>query len=419
MSIEPRTRLVRVRKPKTCVCPFCNQKQRFKLNGKYFKTVKEMNLTEPIKLKVEVLRAKCLNPACSKKSFILLPKGMEKYQRATERLVNEAVAGIIADNSTTPRIAARLNRSFNTTGSKSAIDRWKHQAADKLSFKEIISKLNFSGILCIDEYKPKRASGYDLIDSDSKTSRILYLEKAYGLGRGIVKEHFATVKALGINPWAIIFDMRSCFPKAAKTVFGKDIIIQHDYFHVMKIIHYHLNRAMAEYRRILGAMEINTLDIWFARWIILKNMEYWSGKERGIMGNLMKRYKGTTIEDILILKQKIRRIFLESKSQAEAYIKRDELTKENWQIKNQRFANIIKFLNTPYFKYMTTFLDHPEIPRSGNSENVIRTWRQMEKVRYGFKSDKGRIDHLKLYQMSKYLQNYPLHEKSQQPTEPQ
>ena len=412
MSIEPRIKLVRARPPKTCVCPFCNQKQPFKLNGKYFKIVKDMNLTEPIKLKVEVLRAKCLNPACDKKSFIILPKGIIKYQRATEKLVNEAVAGIIADNSTAPRIAARLNRIFNTTGSKSAIDRWKHAEADKLDIKEIISKLNFSGILCIDEYKPKRASGYDLIDSDSKTSRILYLEKAYGLGRGIVKEHFETVKALGIKPWAIIFDMRACFPKAAKTVFGKDIIIQHDYFHVMKTIHYHLNRAMAEYRKILQGFGLNTLDIWFARWIILKNTESWSMKERAIIENLLSRYKRTTIEDILILKQKVRDIFLLSKSQAEAYRKRDELTKENWQIKNRHFANIIKFLNTSYFKYMTTFLDHPEIPRSGNSENIIRTWRQMEKVRYGFKSDKGRVDHLKLYQVSKYLQNNLLHEKS-------
>ncbi len=364
-----------------------------------------MNIEEPLLLKVRVVYAKCKNPKCSHKCFPLSTPGFEKYQKATLRLKDEVVSGIINDNSTCPRISARLNRTFNTTGSTATIDRWKHQEADKLDFKEIISKLGFSGILCIDEYKPKRASGYDLIDSDSKTSRILYLEKAYGLGRGIVKEHFATVKTLGINPWAIIFDMRNCFPKAAKTVFGKNIIIQHDYFHVMKTIHYHLNRAMAEYRKILQSMEINTLDIWFARWIILKNIEHWSPKERAIIENLMFRYKGTTIEDILILKQKIRNIFILSKSQAEAYQKRDELTAENWQIKNQHFANIIKFLNTPYFKYMTTFLDHPEIPRSGNSENVIRTWRQMEKVRYGFKSDKGRIDHLKLYQLQKYLKN--------------
>lgn len=413
MSAEPRVKFIHTRIPKTCICPFCSQKQRFKLNGKYFKTVKDINLKEPVKLKVEILRAKCLNPECRKKSFIILPKGIAKYQRATESLINEAIAGIIEDNSTAPRIANRFNRIFNTTGSKSAIDRWKHKVADKLSFKEIISRLNFSGILCIDEYKPKRASGYDLIDSDSKTSRILYLEKAYGLGRGIVKGHFQTIKALGINPWAIIFDMRACFPKAAKTVFGKGIIIQHDYFHVMKIIHYHLNRAMAEYRRILKGLGMNTLDIWFARWIILKNTECWSLKEQVIMENLLRRYKGTTIEDILILKQKIRRIFLESKSQQEAYAKRGELTAENWQAKNWHFANIIKFLNTPYFKYMTTFLDHPEIPKSGNSENIIRTWRQMEKVRYGFKSDKGRIDHLKLYQVSKYLKNNITHDKKQ------
>jgi len=398
-------RLKKFKIPRYVTCPFCDKRQLFKKEKEHYKQVKDINLDKPVLFRVRVVYAKCENPECVHQSFTLPTPGFDKYQRSTQRLKDEAVTGIINDNSTCPRIAQRLNRTFNTTGSKSTIDRWKHQAADKLSFKEIISKLNFSGILCIDEYKPKRASGYDLIDSDSKTSRILYLEKAYGLGRGIVKEHFATVKALGINPWAIIFDMRSCFPKAAKTVFGKDIIIQHDYFHVMKTIHYHLNRAMAEYRKILQGLGVNTLDIWFARWIILKNMERWSPKERGIIANLMTRYKGTTIEDILILKQKIRNIFLLSKSQTEAYIKRDGLTAENWQIKNRHFANIIKFLNTPYFKYMTTFLDHPEIPRSGNSENVIRTWRQMEKVRYGFKSDKGRIDHLKLYQLQKYLKN--------------
>jgi hypothetical protein len=398
-------RLKRFKIPRYVTCPFCGKKQPFKKEKEHYKLVKDINLDQPVLLKVRVVYAKCKYSECSRKSFALPTPGIDKYQRSTKRLKNEAVFGVISDNSTCPRISARLNRTFNTTGSTATIDRWKHEAADKLSFKEIISRLNFSGILCIDEYKPKRANGYDLIDSDSKTSRILYLEKAYGLGRGIVKEHFATVKALGINPWAIIFDMRACFPKAAKTVFGKDIIIQHDYFHVMKTIHYHLNRAMAEYRKVLQVMEINTLDIWFARWIILKNMEHWSGKERLIIENLMRRYKGTTIEDILILKQKIRNIFLQSKSQAEAYQKRDELTAENWQIKNQHFANIIKFLNTSYFKYMTTFLDHPEISRSGNSENIIRTWRQMEKVRYGFKSDKGRIDHLKLYQLQKYLKN--------------
>ena len=391
------------RQPRRCICPHCGMKQKFKSNGRYFKTVKDIHLHYPLKLKVEALRAKCLNSSCPIRSFIILPKGIEKFARATERLKKEAMWGNIKDNSTTPRISRRFERVLNTTGSKSSIDRWKQEAADKLSAKEIIAKLNFSGILCIDEYKPKRYKGYDLIDSDAKTSRILYLEKAYGLGRGVVKEHFQTIKSLGIEPWAIIFDMRACFPKAARAVLGKDIIIQYDYFHVMKIIHYHLNRAMAEYRRIQKEQGIDTLDIWLARWIILKNMERWSFKECRIIENLLARYQGTTIEDILILKQKIRDIFIASKNQQEAYLKRDALTKENWHFKNKHFASIIKFLNTPYFKYMTTFLDYPEIPKSGNSENVIRTWRQMEKVRYGFKTERGRQNHLKLYQIYHYL----------------
>jgi hypothetical protein len=391
-----KVKFVRFKIPRYVTCPFCNKRQSFKKQKEHYKTVKDINIKEPLLFKVRAIYAKCKNPECRHRSFPLPTPGFEKYQKATLRLKNEVIAGIINDNSTCPRISARLNRTFNTTGSTATIDRWKHKEADKLDIREIISKLNFSGILCVDEYKPKRYKGYDLIDSDALTGRILYLEKAEGLGRGIVKKHFEKLKELGINPYAIIFDMRSCFAGTAKKVFGKDILIQHDYFHIMKIIHYHLNRAMAEYRRILKE-QIDTLDIWLARWIILKNMERWSHKECRIIEDLLTQYQGTTIEDILILKQKIRDIFLASRTQEEACRRRDVLIAENWHLKNKHFANIIKFLSTPYFRYMTTFLNYPEIPKSGNSENVIRTWRQMEKVRYGFKSHKGRIDHLKLY----------------------
>ena len=180
-------KLVRFKIPQYVTCPFCNKRQPFKKQKEHYKFVKDINIEEPSLLKVRVIYAKCKNYQCSHQCFSLPTPGFEKYQKATLRLKNEVVNGIINDNSTCPRISARLNRSFNTTGSTATIDRWKHQEADKLDIKEIISRLDFSGILCIDEYKPKRASGYDLIDSDSKTSRILYLEKAYGLDRGIVK----------------------------------------------------------------------------------------------------------------------------------------------------------------------------------------------------------------------------------------
>ena len=390
--------------PKVVICPVCNKRQPFKKKKAHFKMVKDMGLDKTMLLKVEVVYAKCLNKDCHVKSFRLPTPGVNNgYQRATDRLIKETVSSVVEDNSTCPRISRRLNRSYNITGSTATVDRWKHKIADRYDIKDLVSKMGFSGILCVDEYKPSRHKGYDLIDSDGKSSRILYIEPAEYLGRGIVRRHFEHVKELGLNPWCIIFDMRACFPNAAKRVFGKDIAIQHDYFHVMKIVHYHLNRAMAEYRRDLKERGAYIRDLWDAKWIILKNIEYWTSKDHRIMELLLQRYKGTVIEDILILKQKVRDIFLDSKNAEEAYSQRASLVEDNWHLKNEHFANIIKFLTSDNFKYMITYLDNPEIPKSGNSENVIRVWRQMEKVRYGFKTHKGKLDHLKLHQIKRYL----------------
>jgi hypothetical protein len=124
-------------------------KQKFKSNGRYFKIVKDISVELSVKLKVEVLRAKCFNSSCKVKSFTTFSKGIERYSRTTQRLKQEAICGLINDNSTTPGISRRFKRIFNTTGSKSSIDRWKHKEESKLDIKEIISKLNFSGILCI------------------------------------------------------------------------------------------------------------------------------------------------------------------------------------------------------------------------------------------------------------------------------
>lgn len=396
--------VIRCRIPARVICPTCHKRQPFKKKRGHFKTVKDMSLVRTRLLKVEIVYARCLNKQCSAKSFRLPTPGISvRYQRATDRLIKEAVSSVVEDNSTCPRISRRLNRSYNTTGSTATVDRWKHTMADRYDIKEIILKLEFSGLLCIDEYKPSRHKGYDLIDSDGKTSRILYIEPAEGLGRGVVKRHFEKLKEFGIHPWGVVFDMRACFAGAAKKAFGEQVLIQHDYFHVMKIVHYHLNRAMAEYRRNLREDGSYVYDLWGAKWIILKNIEYWTSRDHKIMEQLLTRYKGTLIEDILILKQRVRDIFLDSQSSREAYASRDALIEEGWHLKNRHFNNIMTFLTKPYFKYMVTFLDHPGLPKSGNSENVIRVWRQMEKVRYGFKTHKGKLDHLKLHQIKRYL----------------
>lgn len=52
---------------------------------------------------------------------------------------------------------------------------------------------------------------------------------------------------------------------------------------------------------------------------------------------------------------------------------------------------------------MITYLKDKRIPRSGNIENMIKIWRDMERPRFGFKTEKGRQNHIKLYQTRYYI----------------
>jgi len=363
-------------------------------------------------LKVQVVYAKCMNQNCKSVCFRLDDKRFKVYQRATDKLKAEAIAGLIDDNSTLLRTSQRLNRSFNTTGSKSSIDRWKQQAADDINFKDIIKRLKFSGILSIDEYKPKRAKTYDLIASDAKKDTILYLESIphfysakfiKSLGRGHIEQFLIKLKALGVKPYAIIFDLATVFPKQARRVYP-DILIQFDYFHVIQEVQRFIRNAIIKFRAELQdlGLEEHKSELWLHKWRILKNMNNWTAKDHRIIEALITYYQGTIIEKALIFKEQLRDIFDNSKSKLEAYHKRYLLAQETYWRDSYHLSKIMKFIQSWKFEYMITYLSHPEIPRSGNSERCIRQFRQMEKVRYGLTAQ-GRQNHLKLYQISKYL----------------
>lgn len=173
----------------------------------------------------------------------------------------------------------------------------------------------------------------------------------------------------------------------------------------MKTVHWHLRNALAEYRKSLkeqGRDDLNRL-LWLNKWTILKNQEKRNQREKETIANLRIIFKDALIEDILDIKEQIRDIFINSKSKQEAVLKRDKLLQDYRHIDNIHFKRILKFFKEPNFNYMTSFLVHPEVLCSGNSEVLIRSWRQMEKVRYGFKTKEGCLNHLKLYQIHKYL----------------
>jgi len=407
------TKIIKAQVPKICICPECRKKQSFKRDKEHWKRVKDLSLDKPMILLVQQISAKCLNPACKRRSFILPTPGIERYQRSTIRVKEEAINKSVLDNVPYLKVSRSLIRSFNITGSKSTIDRWKQREASKYSFKEIIAKLDFSGVLSVDEYKPSRAKTYDLIAADASRCHLLYLENisdspkhAGCMGRGHIENFFRHLKELGIEPFAVIFDLMKAFPKQVKKVWP-EVLIQYDHFHVMQLIHSHLKQELFGFHRKLkeAGLEDERAEIWQHKWSILKNMDNWTSQEHLLIPQLIQVYSGTAVEQVLIFKEHLYQIFDLSITPDQAYAKRDALFAEKWWRSSWHLNQIMKFLMNPEFRYMITYLGNKFIPRSGNLETLIRSWRLMEKVRYGFKSEKGRQNHLKLYQIKHYLNN--------------
>ncbi len=403
---EVEIKIIRPRIPKFCVCPFCNRKQRFKKKREHWKTVEEINLDKPVLLKVQIVYAKCLNPQCKRASFPLPIKGISKYRKATDRLIKEAIASNILDNIPAEKIKRRFARSFNITGSRPTLDRWKHKEANKLNFEDLIEKLEPSKVLCLDDLDPERSTRKHLIISDRIKGYILYLDALLDQSEEEVVKYLTTLKGLGINEiTCFIVDMWKSFPPAISKVYP-EAKIQYDYFHIWEAVNRHLDNAMKDYSRYLRYTGFSELvkRVWCYRRTFLKHPKRYTEKDKGIMDEIILSCEQELPANILVLKDRIRDIFENSSSQDEAYEKKNKLYFEGWHKKNRYFKKIIKlFMSVPRVKYMFTYLKEPDVLRSGNSENSIKLVRSWENSRYGFRTTKGLQDHLKLYQKMKYL----------------
>jgi len=190
MGQDGKIRIIEPRLPGRVRCPYCDMRQPFRKERHYWRTVKAPHLRHPVLWRVCMVYANCRNPHCPYESFALPIPGVERYQRATSQLIHKGVSGLVEDNTTLARMAKRLARSFNTTGSKSALDRWKHRVASQQDFPEILKRLEFSGALCLDEFMPRQGGRYEQIAGDAKRIRILYLGPVPEFyGRGVTDPH--------------------------------------------------------------------------------------------------------------------------------------------------------------------------------------------------------------------------------------
>lgn len=352
-----------------------------------------------------MLRAKCTNPQCPRRSVALPIPDLPPRQRTTGRLRAEAVAAVVADNASLGRAAARLARTFHVAASTSSIDRWKAQAAAAVDMGALVTRLGFSGILCLDEYQPRRARTYDQLAGDARHVRLIYAERVPDLyGRGVTEAFCQKLAGWGLQPHAVIFDMWSTFPRVVRRVWPQ-ALQQYDHFHVKQWIAKYLKNALLHFRRSLEGPRwtLYREELWEHRWGLLKHIDRWGRKEHCLLPELLEVYRGTVVEQVVLFQQELWDLFDHSASVAEATAKRDALAAEAWWQSSWHLTQVMKFLTSRRFPAMITYLDHPEVPRCGQSETLISVWRQMEAAHRGFKAPEGRLTHLKLFQISHYL----------------
>jgi hypothetical protein len=167
----------------------------------------------------------------------------------------------------------------------------------------------------------------------------------------------------------------------------------------------YLKNALIQFRKSLKGdrWALHREELWEMKWGLLKHMDRWTDKEHLLIPEMIDVYKGTPVEKVLLFKEEVWSIFNLSKTKTEALAKRDALAQEYWWRDSWHLQKCMDFLMSSKFNLMLTYLEDPHVPRSGHSESLINVWRQMEVVRRGFKSHQGRLNHLKLFQITHYL----------------
>jgi hypothetical protein len=218
-------------------------------------------------------------------------------------------------------------------------------------------------------------------------------------------------RLLGLQIKLFYVDFWLAYPPAIKAVYP-DAQIQYDFFHTIQNIHRHLYKALTAYRKAFKAAATEPAqaevrkalhkNLWRHRYLLFTNEENLSAEQRQILDELLQEHADTIVEQIVLFRQQVRTIFHECETFALALDHLAVLILDGWANLADEFGKVMAFLQE-HFENMLTYLRFPGVQRFSLSECTVRSLRRIEKVRQGFKSQHGRVNHLKLLQWRRYL----------------
>jgi len=218
-------------------------------------------------------------------------------------------------------------------------------------------------------------------------------------------------RMLGLKIKIFYVDFWLAYPPAIKAIYP-EAEIQYDFFHVIQNIHRHLYKALTKYRKAFKAIETDEQQaklrqalhkkLWHNRYLLFTNEENLSAEQRQILDQLLDEHADTIVEHIVLFRQQVRTIFNESDTFSVALENLAVLILDGWADLSDAFGKVMTFLQDN-FENMLTYLRLPKVQRFSLSECTVRSLRRVEKVRQGFKTHRGRVNHLKLLLWRKFL----------------
>jgi transposase-like protein len=349
--------------------------------------------------------------------FTTQANGIDSHRAASEVLIRAAVLLVIIAGIGYRRVAWLLEQLFHVQTSKSALHRWVEEVAKELpSADEIIKKLN--------EKKPIKEGHFDELFPNGTDACLLVLKDEHGRivatqevdkrDEETVKPFFERMKKLGLDIKAFYIDGCKTYYNAIRAVYGQEVVIQYDYFHIIQNAWRHLWKWAVNHRRQIKAnseeaktpwykkkLESLATSLWENRYLLFKSWERLSKEEKvELIGIVEADQKVGCLRAFL---NGVWRIFEDSEDERQAKKALSKLKQLPIDKKNPKPFEKVKEFIEENFQWMTEYLRYKGVKRNSLAESGMRVLRRLEISHDGFRSESGRNNCLRIYQAVKYL----------------
>lgn len=325
--------------------------------------------------------------------------------RYTHRVKRMAVAAVVEDGMPIERVPARMKRDFHLPElSGPTVHAWVQAAAGTVPPEGEYTRWvveRFSGVVGLDEVVMRDAHGkkqYLTVAVDALNQRTIVFDLLANRDHDAMVKFLQKLKDMGIRPEVVITDMWKSYAGALAEVFPaarQQLCV----FHVVQDVMKHVNKAFLTYRRSLPketaadkALRQELLDF---RYTLLTSAPKLSAAQQERVDEILRQHAGTLLAEAYYCKEAVLTLFRVSRTPAAARQRRDQLVQRFGRI--PELKPVITLLSGKPFEDMIVYLDYENLDKTNNDiERTNRTYQHGEDQRYRARTDRTRLNYVKL-----------------------